>query len=178
MHRDGPWVQTRSGRAYPLLAPTTEDICIEDIAYSLAGLPRYNAHAQRTADGRLYTVGQHSVLAAQIVEPAFRFEALMHDAAEAYVGDMIRPLRLCLPDFDLVEEITWLALTRKFGLPRTMSAEVKHADIVMLATEKRDLMGEPPRPWNVGLPREERITIWNPIMTERAFLERFHELAP
>lgn len=178
VHRDGPWVQTRSGRAYPLLAPTTEDICIEDIAYSLAGLPRFNAHTKRSPAGRLYTVGQHSVLASKIVAGEHAFEALMHDAAEAYVGDMTRPLRLCLPDFDLVEHITWLAIARKFGLPQKLSAEVKHADLVMLVTEKRDLLGVSPRPWAQSGPDllPDTISIWSPGSVEDAFLLRFKQL--
>lgn len=174
---NGAWIQTRSGRAYPLLAPRPEDVCVEDIAYALAGIARYTGHARRGLDGHGYTVAQHSVLVSEIVPPEDALAGLMHDAAEAYVGDMSAPLKRCLPEYAHVERLSYLAIARRFGLPLEIPASVKHADLVMLATEKRDLMVGEPKPWlPLPEPIEREVIHWTPATAESAFLGRFHAL--
>lgn len=176
--RHGPWIQTRSGRCYPLLAPDPEDVVLDDIAYALASMPRFTGHAQRSAWGFGYTIAQHSVHVSELVPAEDAFAGLMHDAAEAYVGDMSSPLKRCLPDFALVERLSYLAIARRFGLPLEMPESVKHADLVMLATEKRDLMVAGPEPWlPLPDPRAERVEIWAADYAEGRFRARFAGLS-
>ena len=84
-------------------------------------------------------MAQHSVLCSQIVPPEFAFEALMHDAAEAYCQDIPAPLKALLPDYRRIEERVEQVIRAKFSITPDMSAIVKYADLVMLATERRDL---------------------------------------
>lgn len=182
----GPWIQTHSGRCYPLLAPRPEDVDIGDIAYALSNLARYTGHAARSCQdgsyfgpsfGVSYSVAQHSVLVSRLVPEEHALAALMHDAAEAYVGDASAPLKRCIPDLARVERISWLAIARRFGLPLVLPAAVKHADLTMLATEQRDLMVPAPKPWPpMPEPHPDRIEIRAPYQAERDFLRRFHEL--
>jgi hypothetical protein len=172
------WMQTYTGRFYPLLAPRAGDVCIADIAYALSNLARYTGHARRGELDEVYSVAQHSVLASYFVPPEHAFAALMHDAAEAYVGDMSSPMKQCVPDFKHVERLSWLAIVEMWPqLPLELPEEVKHADLVMLATEKRDLMAPEPRPWiPLPEPRPEPIEVWPADVACAVFLQRFAAL--
>lgn len=86
-----PYVVTTSGRVVDLLCPEPKTICLGDIAYSLARQQRYNAHG-----ASYYSVAEHSVIVAQDVSREHRAAALLHDAAEAYIGDIVTPLKVAL----------------------------------------------------------------------------------
>lgn len=93
-----PWVQTVSGVAFDLLTPRAEDVRIADIAISLARLNRYAGHTVEGYALRGYSVAQHSVLVSNIVEQwgaplEIVREALLHDASEAYYGDITSPVQ-------------------------------------------------------------------------------------
>jgi hypothetical protein len=114
------------------------------------------------------------------VAPEFAFEALMHDRIEAYMGDMASPLKHMMPDFKIVEKRLEHDSAPWFYLPTEMSAEVKKADIIMLATEKRDIMAEVPDVvWGIlnGVePAPAIIEPWSPEHSKRNFLLRFGDL--
>ncbi|MBB9196718.1 5'-deoxynucleotidase, partial [Escherichia coli] len=86
-----------------------------------------------------YSVAQHAVLCSQLVPQELAFEALMHDATEAYCQDIPAPLKRLLPDYKRMEEKIDAVIREKYGLPQAMSTPVKYADLIMLATERRDL---------------------------------------
>lgn len=136
-------VATASGRMFCLADPRPEDICIEDIATHLSRIARFTGAAY----GR-YSVAQHSVLVAARVGPPHQKHALMHDAAEAYVGDVSAPLKRLAREFrstffDELEHKVWLAIAKRFGLDPNMPAEVHIADRRMCATEQRALTKTP-----------------------------------
>ena len=140
MKPDHFWMQTATGRQFFHEKATAEDICIEDIAHALSHLCRFGGHCRD-----FYSVAEHSVRVAEAIEDegGSRIEVaagLMHDAAEAYVGDMVWPLKQAMPDFRAVEERIERAIADKFGLPHPLPEIVKKFDLVLLATEKRDLM--------------------------------------
>ncbi len=128
------YIQTLSGKKFDYLNSTTDDVEIEDIATALSHICRFSGHLPE-----FYSVAQHSVLCSQIVPPEFAFEALMHDAAEAYCQDIPAPLKALLPDYRRIEERVEQLIRAKFSIIPDMSALVKYADLVMLATERRDL---------------------------------------
>ena len=141
------WIQTFSGRAFDLLNPEPEAICIEDIAHHLSILTRYTGATRRGL-----SIAQHCVRVGMLLPPGLRLAGLLHDAAEAYTGDWSSPLKVAMrleaPGFlERVETPIERAIEARFGL--TLSAddreEIKRADLVMLATERRDLMGPSPR---------------------------------
>lgn len=168
----GAALQTSTGKMFFPLTPAVEDICIRDIARSLAMQCRFNGHVMFP-----YSVAQHSVIMSHNVAPEFAFEALMHDASEAYVGDMIRPIKYALPEFLVMEEGVNIAIAHCFGLPEKMSAEVKEADNAIIYYEKRDVVGGS-QPWpgveDPGWGIKIHPMRWD--QAETLFLDRYKEL--
>lgn len=168
------WILTASGRHFDYLDPRPEDIHILDIAQALANESRYNGHTRG-----FYSVAQHAWLASHIVPEQFALEALLHDATEAYCKDIPRPLKALLPDYRAIEERVDGIIRYRYNLPLTQSPEVKQADLVMLATERRDLMPSDSTPWPIlegieALPR--KISVALPARAQAQFLKRFIEL--
>lgn len=186
-----PWVQTHTGLALDLESPDPRHIHQHDIAVTLARLPRFTGH---TID--VFSVAQHSVLVLRILDamwaecgqaaPAeLRLAALLHDAHEAYMGDISSPVAslpgLTAPIAQLKARLQ-RAIHRRFGLPETPPEEwrktIKLADMVALATEKRDLMGPEPLPW-VDLPEpfEQRLDLGYRYWLARDFTPTLTALA-
>lgn len=137
----GPWFLTASGRQFFLADPRPEDVCIEDIAHALSNICRFGGHCRI-----FYSVAQHAVLVSRLVAPKHAYLGLHHDDAEAYTGDMIRPLKKLLRDFRHVERAIEIAVGTALGVPlfvvtSTAAAwgDVKRADMIALATERRDI---------------------------------------
>lgn len=170
----GATIITRSGHYFDFLDPKPETIHIEDIAWALAFTCRFGGQSLF-----YYSVAQHSILVSEIVSPELRFAALMHDAAEAYAGDIVGPLKQLLPDYKVVEKRVEAAVAERFGFPVEMSPEIKHADLRLLRTEQRDLTSGHADNWN-GLdeypPLKQTIMPMSPESAAHAFLNRFHTL--
>lgn len=180
MKREGSWLQTYSGRMFWPLGPRPEDVHIEDIAHALSHLCRFGGHATE-----FYSVAQHSILVSRLVPYEYALAGLLHDAAEAYVGDMVRPLKEAgvLHEYRRIEERVSRAIAERFGLPwdglgMILGAHVKHADNVALATEVRDVMGgQRIDSWeSLPAPLYERLRPYGTETAKRAFLSRFNQL--
>ena len=167
------WILTQSGKQFDLLAPEADMVVMDDIAHALANICRFAGYTQTH-----YSVGQHSVLASHLVPPADALHALLHDAAEAYVGDMVSPLKDLLPGFKAIEARIWIAIAARFGIAQEMPASIKEADLVLMATERRDLLPPgPPWPSLEGIqPIPNQIVPWAPAFTRLAFKRRFRQL--
>lgn len=164
------FIQSFSGRAIDFLDPKEDQIDIEDIAHALSLLCRFGGHCSN-----FYSVAQHSVLCAYNVEKEFEKEALLHDATEAYIVDMPRPIKQKLRGYRDIESALDKVIRKKFELPEKMSPEVHFVDNQMLATEKRDLMKDSERPWsNLPDPLVTRISPWSPWKSRQMFL-KFYE---
>ncbi len=140
--RKGNWMQTIGGRAFYPLDPRPEEIDIQDIAHALAHVCRFGGHCKA-----FYSVAEHCVRVSQAIREAGgtvaeQFEGLMHDSAEAYVGDMVWPLKQVedVSGYKRVEKLVEAAIAERFQLPHEQSPIVKKFDLVLLSTEKRDLM--------------------------------------
>ena len=136
------YVSTYSGRQFYPLAPTPAQIDIEDIAHGLAYQCRFNGQTRH-----FYSVAQHSLIVAGLVVPPLRLAALLHDAAEAYMGDMVKPLKQLFPLFSAIEARVMDAIGRRYGIDHFTDPAIKHADLVALAMEKRDLMPNSSEAW-------------------------------
>ncbi len=149
------WIQTFTGKAFNLSAPRASMVEIEDIAHALSTINRYTGHARWP-----YSVAQHSLMVAEIVaatSPGLGLAALLHDAEEAYIGDWSSPLKALVVERSnlqgyssipaLVDRAVGCAIHGRFGVRLTPEDRrlIKHADLVALATEKRDLFGPPPQ---------------------------------
>ncbi|WP_458038723.1 HD family hydrolase [Pantoea ananatis] len=169
------WITTQSGKHFDYTNATADAICIEDIACALSNICRFTGHVQD-----FYSVAQHSVHVSYLVEPEFALEALLHDAAEAYCSDINSQLKQLLPDYLLMIKSVEEAIADKFGLPHAMSAPVKNADMVMLATERRDLDLDDGKRWPMldGVEADTTFIIapLNPRQARVLFLQRYNDL--
>jgi uncharacterized protein len=213
----GNWLQTWTGKQFYPEDPRPEDICIEDIAAGLR-IPRFGYQSEEH-----YCVAQHSVLVAQAVsaelsamvapEPVERagfghklgvpdfYEivlwGLLHDAAEAYLGDMMWPVKQApeMRGYKELEARCMSAIIKRFGLLPTEPEIVKAMDLRLLATEKRDIMAySTDRARSAGREAEAAkdrlgtwhsdvveplptiIVPWQPNAARRYFLNFFHQI--
>lgn len=182
------WFTTYTGKKFYPFNPRIEDICIEDIAHSLSLICRFQGHLPEH-----YSVAQHSVLVSYLVPIELRLEGLLHDAAEAYIGDIIRPIKRH-PSMSFVEDIEFNIeekIIEKFKLSSRYSTdwfEIKKADSIALLTEKRDLFEvaethvwtEDAQIANGGeglSPSENHILMFvHPMFAKQQFLARYMEL--
>lgn len=174
----GATIVTRSGTYFDFEDPGNSPITIEDIAAGLSRVCRYGG--QLPDHIPLYSVAQHSVLVSLIVPLEDAMCGLLHDAAEAYTGDMVKPLKQLCPDFHAVEVRVEHAIADTFGLPYELPPSVKRADLIALSTEKRDLTPARRHTWPglVDYPPIEDFTIdpWPQPKAMAAFLARYWEL--
>ncbi len=173
------WIQTFSGVAFYPLEPRIEDIRIEDIAHGLAGDNRFGCQMRQR-----YNTAQHSVMVS-ILCPEHALHALLHDASEAYLRDIPRPIKHTpvMAGYREAEHRLQSMIYERFGLSSVEPPEVKKADNWMLGIEARDLMQPLVRPeeweWAIGPIRDNPVHIgrcWSPEEAEVRFLERFDEL--
>lgn len=170
-HR-GDWMQTASGRAYYPGAPLAGDVNIDDIAQALSKLCRFGGHCKR-----FYSVAEHSVLVSQVVPERYALQALLHDATEAYVVDLPRPLKHQLPAYMDIEARNWSVIAEHFNLPYDLHPTVKAADDAVLLAEKAALLGDSPMPWNVpGEPADVFIQGLAPRAAYWEFMNRYFAL--
>lgn len=161
-----------SGNMVNILDMKSEQIHIEDIAHHLALCNRFNG-----ATAFPYSVAAHSVyMADYLVSPENAFAALMHDATEAYIGDMVKPLKNAIDSFQCIEGNLWRVIAEKYGLPETLPEEVHEADKKALRLEQLYLQG-------VSYPETEALYNEFPEIYERPwqtnkqmFLQRFLDL--
>ncbi len=169
-----PVILLGSGIDFALDRPNPDQIDIQDIAHALAHICRFTGHTRW-----FYSVAQHSVLVSHIVPRDLALQGLLHDATEAYIGDVAAPLKAMLPDYRALEARVEAAVAERFGLPLGMHDDVRHADLVLLATEKRDLMPATAAPWPVELSHQTlpyRIDPLGPEAARALFMQRFLEL--
>jgi uncharacterized protein len=179
---DKTTIQTYSGLRFDLADPKPEMFNIVDIAHALSQLCRFTGHTRFH-----YSVGQHSVVVASLLlerSPEIALEGLMHDAAEAYIGDVSYPLKALIKRQSTVyKEITESierVLADRFGLKYPWPLEIHEVDHMALAIERRDVMnpsadvtwrGLPDAPGNITIPKNKQKVV------EKAFMELFQRLS-
>ena len=174
--RIGNWTPLYSGRRIWLQDPRPQDIDLRDIAHALSNVCRYGGHSIKK-----YSVAQHCVLGSQMIDGQYAKYFLFHDAAESYLGDIITPVkRLIGPLYDPLEETLMGAISKKFNFSMDLKATsaVKNIDLVMLATEIRDVttskvLREVTHQPSKVLKIED---FWSPERAEQLFLNQASEL--
>lgn len=172
----GDWMQTFTGLAFYPMDPRLEDINIEDISHALSMLCRYGGHTDR-----FYSVAEHCVHMSRAIEPEHALWALLHDATEAYMGDLIRPLKRAMPNYVVWEDNLMDHICAKFGLEPGMPDAVKKLDTHILVNERAELMRPAPQAWVAieDMQPHPHIEIvgWEPEVAKYEYLKRFEELA-
>lgn len=148
-------IRTNSGLYFNFRDPQPDQICIEDIAHALSGINRFNAHLDES-----YSVAQHCVMMADtaVERKAMRLHLLLHDAAEAYMGDMTAPLKNFFPEFKIMEGRVQDVIYESLGVkPPTLKQheEIKRQDLFWLQWEWQMLMTKEAPPLFRVWPREE-----------------------
>lgn len=167
-------ILTRHGHSFDFSQPDPDAVCIEDIAHALSRLCRYTGHTPEH-----YCVAQHCVLASMLIPQCddLPLIALLHDASEAYLGDVSAPLKTLLPDYRRIEENIQALILERFGLRSSIPEEVHEVDRQLLAYEMRDIF-DPPR---LSVPvllhiAPMKIKPWSAETAKEAFLSRFWQI--
>jgi uncharacterized protein len=169
----GPTIRTRVGAGFDFDDPEGSDVVLADIAHALGNLCRFTGHTRW-----FYSVAEHSVHASHLVPAGDAAAALLHDAVEAYVGDVSRPLKSLLPGYREIEARVERAILGRFGVPSPLPASVRRADAQMLVLEQRiamDCSDLWPDLADVAVP-DLRLEFWPPHVAAQRFLERAMEL--
>jgi 5'-deoxynucleotidase YfbR-like HD superfamily hydrolase len=168
----GGWIQTHTGKQFWPMEPNPDAISIIDIAVSLSRINRFTGHTLEP-----YSVAQHSCYVCDILPEEHKRWGLLHDAHEAYVNDMVSPVKKYFPLYQEIETKLMAAMATRFDLPMPVSKKVVEADYILLATEKRDIMGPEPAPWG-KLPKAADFTIkeWTHDKACKEFIKRFEKL--
>ena len=173
-HPEEAWIQTYSGQRFNPTKPVPEAIVIQDIAHSLSMQCRFSGHVKQ-----FYSVARHSVMVSYICDMKDALWGLLHDASEAYLVDVPRPLKQSgkFDSYLFFESQMQEAVCQRFGLPDSEPDSVKKADKIMLATEARDLMAPLREDWIQTIePLLFKIDPLPPEEAKKAFLKRFFEL--
>ena len=173
------WIHTFTGRQFWPLDARASNVDILDIAHALSCTGRFGGHTRE-----FYSVAQHSVLASvMLVDKAVSKWALLHDAPEAYLGDVPRPIKYSLgfDEYRAAEDRLMEVVMEAFDLGPE-PPEVEWADATLLVTEARDLMqqGQVTEEWLHGArkvpPLDGVIVPWEPRRAESEFLKRWYEV--
>lgn len=172
---NGNWIQTFSCKKFYIENPKPEDICIEDIAHALSMICRFTGHTKE-----FYSVSTHSLYVSKMCSKENQLYGLLHDATEAYIQDLNRPVKRMtqLAGYREVEHNLHKVICNKFGLPETEPIEVKTVDTKMLATEALQFMAPLHKDWSKqGLEAFDIvIEAATPKVAKHLFLARFYEL--
>jgi hypothetical protein len=180
------FITTSSGRDVSLITPKPEDIDIEDIASALSKLCRFGGHSDR-----FYSVAEHCFLASMLDTPAVRaasknsvrtrLATLLHDATEAYLVDIPRPLKSLLINYQAIEKRFHKVIAAALDIEDSVSEEaIKDCDNRMLVTEARELginmNGVSWGPYKDLPSADIQLRFWTPLEARQAYMLRYDQL--
>ena len=168
------WIQTFSGGQFDLANLEFTEIDILDVMHALSNTCRFSGHCCE-----FYSVAQHSVMVSYLVPKHLAFEALMHDAAEAFLTDIPAPFKPMMPDYVAHEKRVHRCIADQFGLAYEIDPLIKQADMVALATERRDLLFKTNDVWDClkGVnPHVKKIVPLSPNEAFKEFKVRYNQI--
>lgn len=168
-------ITTLNGKYFDILKPEEYEYEIEEIASSLSNLCRYTGHVNS-----FYSVAEHSVLVSRLVPDSLALAGLLHDASEAFLGDVSSPLKKLLPEYKKIEDNVQKAIFNHFGLDYPMSDEIHVADKKMYWQERQEVAnnGIKDTLWHQdrGAARKVKALGMSPHMAKRMFLARYKQI--
>lgn len=169
--RYGDWIRTFTGKKFYPLDPRPDEIDILDIAHALSNVCRYTGHCSH-----FYSVAQHSVLVSRHCDPANALWGLLHDAAEAYLADVARPVKRDMRGLKEIEERLMRAVAEVFNLSWPEPPDVKLIDTRILIDEMHHFMPNPEDGDHLGERLGIQIIPLPPPQAKQLFLNRYVEL--
>lgn len=171
------YIGLQDARTFDFMNPVPDNLKIEDIANALSKLCRFTGHTNR-----FYSVAEHSVRVSRMVPDMYARAGLMHDAAEAFIGDVSTPLKRLIPEYRIVERRVWEAVSKRFNLGEPTPGLVKEADHQIVVNEAW-AFGLDPSGWE-GFPAPNMKQIvelsaqggWDSRFAAHMFLARAKEL--
>lgn len=170
-----PDILTAAGRYFDFEHPEQCEFGIEEIAHALSHICRFTGHTRV-----FYSVAQHSVLVSHLVPPEDALAGLLHDAAEAFIGDVAKPLKRLLPDYQEIERRVEAAVFARLGVSPQLPSSVKRADLQALAIERNWLLPKTPGVEWPLVPSNLLTETWLESQTSYAarcrFIDRYNKL--
>lgn len=163
---DGHWITTFTGKKFHYLDPRPSEIDIRDIAHALSLTCRFGGHCKV-----FYSVADHSIRVMDLVEKPYKLTALLHDAHEAYLHDVPRPIKLDMKGYKEIADRIQLAIDSRFKIKRNF--DISFVDNILLATEARDLLVSTKDWADLPTPLEEIIFPWTSRDAEESFITAF-----
>ncbi|MGN6416163.1 MAG: hypothetical protein ACTHMC_01635 [Pseudobacter sp.] len=158
-------IRTFSGHYFNVFEPDASMICIEDIAHALSNQCRFGGHSPK-----FYSVAQHCVLMSDMMHKRFKLDALLHDASEAYLVDVPKPIKVEMVQYLAIENDLMAVIARKFGFEYPLNIVVKSSDEFMLSWEWSEVIMQ-----RGGL-EYDLITPWSAEESKDKFLQAFYSL--
>jgi uncharacterized protein len=176
--RKGDWMQTYTGRKFWPLDPRPDEIDIIDVAAALSKMCRFGGHCLN-----FYSVAEHCVLTAKFVSEPLRLTALLHDASEAYLVDIPRPIKRHLANYNDIEAQLMACVATRFGTAWPLPEEVKRVDTRILGDERGQNMLQTDEIWldpqgNTMEPLGATLKFWAPPRAMSEFISAFREYLP
>lgn len=139
----GNCIRTYSGLYMNVFKPELEMICIDDIAHALSHMPRFGGHTSE-----FYSVAEHCIGCYHLLNTedeteeniTLELEILLHDASEAYLLDMPKPIKRLLPEYNVLEDNLMKLIFNKFGLNYPLNPKIKEIDKQILEWEYQHFM--------------------------------------
>jgi len=167
------YMTTFSGVRFTMFDPQVDQINLEDIAQALSMLCRFTGHVTE-----FYSVAQHSVMVSRLLPAHLAFQGLLHDAQEAYINDLSRPVKHHpgMSAYRDLEQRLERTIRLRFGLPEKLDPLVKRVDDLIVVDEARRLLSPVPE-WTTRHPRSGvNIDPWSPQVARGAFLWQFQHV--
>lgn len=167
------WIQTFTGGKFSFDNIEQNEIDILDIAHALSNQCRFSGHVRY-----FYSIAEHSYHCSFLVPAEYALDALLHDASEAYIVDVPKPLKYLLPDYCRIEDRVMAHIASVFGIQYPFHESIKAADIAMLYAERNCLLTAPPQEWSDEhvTPANVVIRCWNPETAKQHFVDRLFDL--
>jgi hypothetical protein len=178
MERKGDWTETYTGIHFWAIDPRPEEVDINDIAHALSQICRFNGHCSK-----FYSVAQHSVLAAEEAykmgyDIMVQLATLMHDASEAYLCDIPRPIKPSLSNYKQIEENLMKCIFERFNIDVSYEdSRIKEIDNNLVCSEATYLLPSKGKEWNITQTKHVCISkFWEPELAKTFFLSKSIEL--
>jgi len=167
------WLQTYTGGIVHPLDPKEDEIRLQDIAAALSKLCRFGGHCRE-----FYSVAEHSVLMSRVVRPDMKLCALMHDASEAYLVDVPKPLKAFLVGYSEIENRLMSVIANKFSFEWPLPTGIKQLDMAILSDERLQnmaVMNVESMLWgNILPPIGIKLEFWTPDRAQYEFCAAYH----